>query len=157
MTDIFVSYRREDRPRVLPIVEALEALGWSVWWDTRLQAGAEWDAIIEAELEKAKCILVVWSESAVQSRWVRTEAHIGMERNCLVPIRLDMAKIPIAFHLIQTADFSSWNGDTGDATFALLRQSVSTLLHQLESQPSKVELIGSQNQHPETWLFWYMA
>jgi hypothetical protein len=38
MADIFVSYARAERNLVADIVNLLEAQGWSVWWDTRLDA-----------------------------------------------------------------------------------------------------------------------
>jgi hypothetical protein len=33
MADVFVSYKAEDRRRVKPLVDALEADGYSIWWD----------------------------------------------------------------------------------------------------------------------------
>ena len=39
MTDIFVSYAREDEARVRPIVEELLVPGWSVFWDRRIPIG----------------------------------------------------------------------------------------------------------------------
>ena len=39
MSDIFISYAREDRPRAAAIARALEAQGWSVWWDWIILAG----------------------------------------------------------------------------------------------------------------------
>ena len=42
MSDVFVSYKAEDRSRVAPLVQALEADGLSVWWDTQIAAGSEW-------------------------------------------------------------------------------------------------------------------
>ena len=38
MSDVFVSYKAEDRPRVEPLVESLEAEGLSVWWDAHVPA-----------------------------------------------------------------------------------------------------------------------
>jgi serine/threonine-protein kinase len=42
MTDVFVSYKAEDRARVAHLVQALESEGLSVWWDTQIAAGSEW-------------------------------------------------------------------------------------------------------------------
>ena len=39
MSDVFVSYKAEDRARVEPLVERLEAEGLSVWWDARVSGG----------------------------------------------------------------------------------------------------------------------
>ena len=66
MADIFLSYKREDRDKVKLIVEALQAKGWTVWWDTRIGAGESWDQVIEAQLKAAKCVLVVWSKRSVE-------------------------------------------------------------------------------------------
>jgi TIR domain-containing protein len=41
-TDVFVSYKAEDRARLKPLVDALEAEGFSVWWDTHIGGGAHW-------------------------------------------------------------------------------------------------------------------
>jgi serine/threonine-protein kinase len=40
MSDVFVSYKAEDRRRVKPLVDALEAEGYSVWWDEQIGGGA---------------------------------------------------------------------------------------------------------------------
>jgi adenylate cyclase len=52
MADIFVSYARADRARVAPLVAALEAQGWSVWWDAEINPGQEFDALITEQIER---------------------------------------------------------------------------------------------------------
>ena len=42
MADVFISYKREDRERVRPIVDALLAEDFSVWWDVGIAGGAAW-------------------------------------------------------------------------------------------------------------------
>jgi adenylate cyclase len=61
MADVFVSYARTDKPRVAPIVAAIEAQGWSVWWDPEIAAGQQFDDQIEKELNAARCVVVVWT------------------------------------------------------------------------------------------------
>jgi hypothetical protein len=39
-TDIFVSYKAEDKARLQPLVSELEAEGFTVWWDTHIGSGA---------------------------------------------------------------------------------------------------------------------
>lgn len=118
MADIFLSYKREDREKVRPLVGALQAQGWSVWWDTRIGAGETWDQVIEAELAAAQCVIVVWSTLSVTSRWVRSEAHEGLERGCLIPVIIESVKAPIAFKLIQGADLTHWRGVASDPALA---------------------------------------
>ncbi len=48
MSDIFISYARPDRPMAELIARALEAQGWSVWWDRVIPAGKTFDEVIRA-------------------------------------------------------------------------------------------------------------
>jgi len=75
MVDVFVSYKAEDRLRVGPLVEALQADGLSVWWDAHIDAGDEWRDSIAANLDAAKCVIVAWSKRSAgpDGRFVRDE------------------------------------------------------------------------------------
>ena len=108
MTQIFVSYASEDRARVAPLVRVLEEHGWHVWWDRRLEAGGTYDADIERAVDDSTCILVVWSAHSVGSRWVRAEAHEGLERDILVPVVIDDVRPPLVFRQVQTAQLHGW-------------------------------------------------
>lgn len=110
MADVFLSYATEDRDRIRPIAEALTELGWDVWWDRQIPAGRTFDEVIEEELEKAKCVLVGWSKASIKSRWVRTEAGDGANREIIVPFLLDDVEIPLAFRRIQAAQLTDWDG-----------------------------------------------
>ena len=105
MADIFLSYSSLDRARVLPLVEGLQANGWSVWWDRDIAPGRGFEEEIDREISAADCVLVVWSNDSVNSRWVRNEALEGLERNILVPVLLDDVRIPVAFRQSQAVDF----------------------------------------------------
>jgi len=82
MSDVFVSYKSEDRRRVQSLVNALEANGLSVWWDTQIGGAAGWREAIERELNAAKCVIVVWSLRSVgpSGSFVRDEASRAWER-----------------------------------------------------------------------------
>ena len=110
MADVFVSYSRSDRARVEPIVVALEAQGWSVWWDPAIAPGQQFDRMIADELEHARAVLVVWTPDSVESRWVRGEAREGADRGILVPVQLGTARLPIDFRAFHTTDL----GQSGD-------------------------------------------
>ena len=102
MADIFVSYSRSDKARVTPLVTALEAEGWSVWWDPAIDPGQQFDRMIADELERARAVLVVWTADSVESRWVRGEARDGADRGILVPVRFGSARLPIDFRAFHT-------------------------------------------------------
>ncbi|HET7202014.1 MAG TPA: TIR domain-containing protein [Steroidobacteraceae bacterium] len=111
MADVFVSYARSDRARVAPLVAAIEAEGWTAWWDPDIAAGQEFDRRIADELKAASAVLVVWTPRSVESRWVRGEARDGAERGILVPVRFDGAELPIDARALHTTDLDDWRGD----------------------------------------------
>lgn len=128
MADIFISYARADKPRVAPLVAALEAQGWSVWWDPAIAPGQEFDELIADELKKARAVLVVWTPASVASRWVRGEARTGADRGVLVPVRLENAELPIDARVLHTTDIDDWNGDAGSEPFRALVGALAALL-----------------------------
>jgi len=115
MADVFVSYARGDKARVAPLVAAIEAQGWAVWWDPEICPGQEFDRQIAAELEIAAAVLVVWTPDSVESRWVRGEARVGVERGILVPVRFDHAEMPIDVRTFHTTDLDDWGEDPRSA------------------------------------------
>lgn len=102
--DIFISYSRADRERVAHIAEALEAEGYSVWWDRDIRAGEEFDHVIDHAIKQSKAIVVVWSKTSVTSNWVKEEAEDGVAANTLVPVMIDFVMIPRGFRRIQAAE-----------------------------------------------------
>jgi len=108
MADVFVSYARADKARVAPLVAAIEAKGWKVWWDPEITPGQEFDDQIDAEIDAAKAVLVVWTPTSVTSRWVRGEAREAAERGILVPVRFEQARLPMDVRAIHTTDLDEW-------------------------------------------------
>lgn len=100
MSDIFISYTSEDRTKAETLASTLEQQGWSVWWDRTIPAGKTFDEVIEEAIDAARCVVVLWSNSSVTSRWVHTEAEEGARRNILVPVLIEKVNIPLAFHRI---------------------------------------------------------
>ncbi len=107
MADVFVSYSRVDKTRVAPLVAAIQARGWSVWWDPEIAPGQEFDRLIDAELAVAGAVLVAWTKDSVESRWVRGEAREAADRGILVPVRFDGATLPIDVRSFHTIDLDA--------------------------------------------------
>jgi adenylate cyclase len=120
LADIFVSYSRQDRGVVLPLVEALEAEGWSLWWDPEITPGEEFDSLISRELERARSLVVIWTPQSVDSRWVRGEARDAADRGVLVPVRFQAAKLPIDFRAVHTTDLDDWGENAQSPAFRAL-------------------------------------
>ena len=126
MRDVFLSYKAEDRPRVKPLVEALEADGLSVWWDDRLTAGSAWREDIQKHLDAAACVIVVWSKRSVgpDGRFVRDEATRAQQRGTYLPIRIDRVQPPLGFGEIQSISLEGWTGDRADRRYHRLLSAV---------------------------------
>jgi hypothetical protein len=127
MSDIFISYAREDKPWARRLAEALEGRGWQVWWDVEIPPGETWDEVIERELTVAQAVIVLWSQASVKKRWVKTEASLALDANKLLPVLIDSALPPIAFRPIQAASLADWQGGTEHEGFAQLLASVERL------------------------------
>lgn len=138
MADIFISYKREDRDWAETLAEALEEQGWTTWWDTSLSAGDIFDDVIEAELDKAHCVIVLWSAASIKSHWVRTEAGEGLERGILVPVFIEKVRPPLAFRRIHTADLAGWSGVSNETSFKRLVYDVKRVIGPA-SRPEELE------------------
>lgn len=117
MTDIFLSYNREDQARAKLFADAFATEGFDVWWDVGLHTGDAYDQVTEKALRTAKAVVVLWSARSVESRWVRAEATLADRNKTLVPCMIEPCDRPIMFELTQTAELAHWQGDTGDGAW----------------------------------------
>ncbi|MCA9421989.1 MAG: toll/interleukin-1 receptor domain-containing protein, partial [Nitrospira sp.] len=120
MKDVFISYASSDRPIAQQLAAGLEQSGVSVWWDRHIQVGSEWDKTIEDALASAKCVVVLWTAHAKDSRWVRAEAREALSLDKVVPVMLEANAIPLAFTGIQALRFLGWNGEAESKEFEIL-------------------------------------
>lgn len=108
MADIFISYKREDQHIAKDLANKLTDEGFSVWWDRNIPAGRAYDEVIEEELTKSKCVIVLWTLNSIASLNVKEEAMEGLKRNILIPVVIGNVKLPYGFKMIQTLP---WNND----------------------------------------------
>ncbi|MFZ2029803.1 MAG: toll/interleukin-1 receptor domain-containing protein [Vitreimonas sp.] len=120
MADVFISYAHSNLRQVTPVSQHLQSGGLSLWWDKHLQAGADFSLVIEQEIANAGSVLVLWSEDARNSLWVRAEATEALDDNKLVQARLDGVKPPLPFTIVQTIDLRHWRGKPADQPFPQL-------------------------------------
>ena len=146
MTDLFLSYKAEDRARVAPLVQALETDGLSVWWDAHIGGGDEWRETILRHLEAAKCVVVMWSRRSVGSKgeFVRDEAARAKRRGAYFPIQIDRVELPLGFGETQALDLVGWKGDRSDPRYQAI---LSALRKRLGIRPEQVA--GTQSHAAE--------
>jgi hypothetical protein len=134
MSDIFISYKTEDRKRVAHLVAALRAAGLDVWWDQDIPPGGGWRETIIAQLDRAKLCVVAWSEASTGpgGRFVREEAERTAARGAYQGVLIDDVQPPFGFAEWQAIDLSDWNGR---ARHPLLGHFVAQVRARLESAP----------------------
>jgi hypothetical protein len=146
MSDIFISYAREDQPRARILADTLESKGWSVWWDPRIRSGEAFDRIIETALSDARCVVVLWSQRSVGSDWVRAEASNGLSRGILISVLIDKGvTLPLRFSQVQTEQLSDWDGTNTSPVLQKLMTDIAVILGPPGSTTQE-RLYGSQSE-----------
>jgi TolB-like protein len=124
MSDVFVSYKRENLAAVGRLVEGLRAEGLGVWWDQDIAPNAAWEATIEQQLEVAKLVIVAWSPAAVASENVKAEARWARQQGRLLQVFVESCEPPLFFGERQGVDLKHWSGAASDAAFRSVLEAV---------------------------------
>jgi len=59
MSEVFLSYSREDQATARRFAEALQQEGFGVWWDQTLRSGEAYDEVTEKALKSARAVVVL--------------------------------------------------------------------------------------------------
>lgn len=123
--DVFVSYSREDKDRVLDLTAKLRAAGVPLWMDVSGIDGATlWGEEIVNALEKAKVLLLMVTESAVRSHNVTKEVVLASERKGhILPVHLEPTQIPpgLRYPLAGIQHIEFFRGDPDENLRVILR------------------------------------
>jgi adenylate cyclase len=136
MSDVFISYKRENLAAVNRLVEALRAEGIGVWWDQDIPPNAAWEATIEQQLAVAKVVIVAWSPAAVASENVKAEARWARQQGRLLQVFVEACEPPLFFGERQGVDLKHWAGAASDVGFRNVLEAVRKGLKQ-SSDPSE--------------------
>lgn len=145
MSDVFVSYSREDQEVARRFAASFEREGFSVWWDQALSPGEAFDQVTEQAFESARAVVVLWSKTSVNSRWVRAEATQAHANQRLLPVMIEACRRPIMFELTHTADLSGWDGDVRDPAW----QSVVASVRRYVEQPTQLPAAQAARPTPD--------
>ena len=110
MASIFLSYARDDSAKAGRIASALEAAGHKVWWDRDIHAGSRFSSEIAAQLEAAELVVVLWSNTSIDSPWVHDEAAAGRDSGRLVPVLIEPVEPPLGFRQYQAVTLTGGLG-----------------------------------------------
>ena len=123
--DVFISYSREDKDRVLDLAAKLRAAGVNLWIDQGGIDGATmWGEEIVNALEGAKVLLLVVTPAAARSHNVAKEVVLVSERKGhILPVHLEPTTIPasLKYPLAGIQHIEMFQGDPDDNLKILLR------------------------------------
>jgi TolB-like protein/tetratricopeptide (TPR) repeat protein len=142
MSDVFISYKRENLAAVSRLVAALRAEGVGVWWDQDIPPNAAWEATIEAALAAARVVVVAWSPAAVASENVKAEARQARQQGRLLQVFVEACEPPLFFGERQGVDLKHWSGAATDPAFRRVLEAVRRGL--LQPAPSSDEAPSPQ-------------
>jgi hypothetical protein len=103
--DVFISYSHADRGIVEELAADLAARELAPWWDGEILGGQHFRRTILEALAAARSVVVVWSPSSVESRYVLDEAERALRAEKLVTAHVDgfdTDLIPLGFGGLQS-------------------------------------------------------
>ncbi|MDP3492107.1 MAG: TIR domain-containing protein [Hyphomonadaceae bacterium] len=150
MTDIFISYAREETLRAEEIRRALEGLGLSVFFDVeRLDAGDVWSDVIDRELKSAGAVVALWSPHALSRPWVKKECAVAQGRGVLLPALLEPVTdldMPTQFSDLQRADISDFHGQSDHPGWRKLVRALAKTLKRNDLLAAQIEALKEEKQ-----------
>lgn len=147
MSDVFISYKRENQDVIEQLVSCLRSEGFSIWWDSEIPGGSRWRQEILEKLEAAKVVVVAWSDLAAgpSGEFVQDEAAVAKMKGTYLPITIDGTEPPLGFRQVQVLPLTGWDGVQQASEFkALVRAIRARLGH--SSVPKRVAPSPDQPQ-----------
>ena len=139
--NVFLSYRSVNRGWVLNLYDVLTELGFKVFLDQYvLKPGDSLAKSLEDGLENSQAGVLIWSNSAKDSEWVRNEYDVMISKATkdkkfyFVPVKIESVKLPTFANTKLFIDFTEYpDGPNGGD---LLR-----LVHGLVGKPLSDEAV----------------
>jgi len=160
MTQVFISYSRNDMEFVQRLAMDLQRVGLDVWWDlSDIQGSDVWERKIEEGLNSSQYFIVVLTPASLESRWVRRE-YLSADNTGIkiIPLKLKSYGVtPLTLRDIQPINaidrpyedvlsdvlrIVSKNGDNETSFPASQQKDMPTLKDVMPAKAGSVELIG---------------
>lgn len=113
--NVFLSYRSVNRGWVLNLYDVLTELGFKVFLDQYvLKPGDSLIDVLEDGLESSQSGVLIWSNAAQDSEWVRNEYNVLLGKSThdksfiFVPIKIDKIKLPAFANSKLFVDFTEY-------------------------------------------------
>lgn len=91
---IFISYAHKNDEQIEVIITGLQQRGYRVWYDSGIEGGSEWPAIIADHVQRCGCFIPFLTPEYMQSSNCRQELHYALkERRDILPVYLADVKL----------------------------------------------------------------
>lgn len=124
MSEVFISYKREDAAAARILADALKISGYSVWFDEELTSGDAYRHVIRSVIDYCTAVVVIWSKQSVLSEFVLDEAAHAKKQGKLCPVRSDNVELPFGYGQLHVDDLTDWNGNRNHPGFVRLLSSL---------------------------------
>lgn len=148
MADIFISYSNKDVEYTRALVDLLSGRGLDLFWDHHLLPGPKYREILAQELDRAKCVIVLWSEASVKSEWVADEAEEGKKGDRLVSILIDNLLPPLGFRQGQAAKLWDWDGKSENKETDVLLAGIAAVIAKNTTVKTPFQNPALQDEEP---------
>jgi len=93
--DVFISYSSQDMEAAQAICHVLEQNEIRCWMAPRnIPPGSDYGDVIDEAIKACKTVVVIFSETAAESQWVKGELNIAFEeQKTIIPFRLDQTPL----------------------------------------------------------------
>jgi TIR domain len=127
MADVVLCASRDNDATIRQLAAAVGALGYSLWQDeSPAPDPASFDAVT-ARIGAAKAVIVIWSEAAAGSDWVRAEANVAAGQKKLIQVSADGRPPPIPFDPAQMISILTWRGEDDHPGWRGVKTALATL------------------------------
>jgi len=110
MADIVICYAPEDEAALRQLGDAVTGAGYSVWHGDAAAPDSASGAVAE-QVAAAKAVIVIWSEAAAASEWVKAEANVARGLKKLIQLSADGRPPPIPFDPAGMISILTWRGE----------------------------------------------
>lgn len=100
---IFVSYKRDDFPRITQALARIRDAGYRLWYDKGIPGGAEWDVLIEERLKACSMLLYFVSRGSVESKYCRREVkYMDQLGKPILSVKLEPVELAHGLEMLLT-------------------------------------------------------
>jgi TIR domain/Carboxypeptidase regulatory-like domain len=94
--DVFLSYSRQDSDRVRSLRDALERMGYRVFFDVQsIEPGQRWKKRLERSIRASRTLVLCWSENTRGSEYITFEySRAEALHKRVIPWKLDHTPLP---------------------------------------------------------------